>query len=381
MVWVDNEGIVVSTETLAGLETGPTIAPKTMSRAAESSTETSNSPVFTAPPPTPAALPSLSSSSIALLPVSKVAATSTTFPVLATSEVPPAPQAASVATDRGAKIIPSSGVAPSSGTNRQGTNTGNYQMSGLGIGYDILDDRGQCKSASSVANDFDTMVGYNIVRIYGTTCNQVQLVVTEAAQRGMKVFAGINDPTGDVASAIQEIISQAGSNLDVIDTINIGNEYVNNNGAGGVPLVTAAVAAARTALAGMFSGSIVTVDTFDALIANPALCAASDYCAANCHAFFDAGTQASGAGVYVQGQAAAVAAANPGKAVVITESGWAWADHGSNPNARATEAQQQAAIASLRSTFSNNLYLFQAFDTLYKGNNFEGYFGIYDHND
>jgi exo-beta-1,3-glucanase (GH17 family) len=223
------------------------------------------------------------------------------------------------------------------------------------------------------------MTGYSVVRIYGTDCNQVGLVTAQAAQRGMKVFVGIGDPTVNIASAVQEIINQAGSNLDVVDTIGVGNEFVGTSG-GAVSVVTAAIGAARTALSGIFTGSIVTVDTCGALAGNPALCAASDYCAANCHAFFSANTAAAGAGADIQNQVAGVVAANPGKSVVVTESGWAWKDPtGSNP--KATPDQHAAAISSLRAAFSSNLFLFQAFDTIYKPYGTEQYFGIYDHND
>jgi exo-beta-1,3-glucanase (GH17 family) len=195
----------------------------------------------------------------------------------------------------------------------------------------------------------------------------------------MKVFVGIGDPTSNIPSEIQTIISQAGANLGVIDTIGIGNEYVNDGGAVGV--VTAAIGVARAALSGIYSGHIVTVDTCGALESNPALCTASDYCAANCHAFFDPNTPAAGTGAWLQGQVAGVAAANPGKSVIVTESGWAWKDP-NGVDSRATPDQQAAAISSLRGAFSSNLYLFQAFDTLYKPQKgTEWYFGIYDHDD
>lgn len=371
VVWVDTEGNIVSTETRAGFGSGATNAPETTSSVAKTTNETPIASIFTAPPPTLAAPLSTSSSMASSSP--PPASTASTI------KAPPVAQATSAGADFNVNIAPS--ATPSTDNSKQSSNTDNDQFSGLGIGYDILNDIGQCKSASTVAQDFNTMVGYSIIRIYGTTCNQVHIVAAEAAQRGMKVFAGINDPTVDVASAVQEILSQAGSNLDVIDTINIGNEWVNDNGPGAVPVVTAALAAARAALSGVFGGRIVTVDTVNAFTAHPALCAASDYCAANCHAFFAAGTDAAGAGEFVQSQVAAVAAANPGKSIVITESGWAWADHNNTPNPKATKAQQDAAIASLRGTFSSNLFLFQGFDTLYKGIGYEGYFGIYDHDD
>lgn len=222
-----------------------------------------------------------------------------------------------------------------------------------------------------------------MVRIYDTSCSQVQLVTEEAAKRGMTVMAGIGngDLTTDVAAAVGEIVAQAGANLNVVSTIAIGNEYV-GGGVGPVSDVVSAITVARTALNGVFSGNIVTVDTFASLTTNTQLCAASDYCAANCHAYFTPSISPSGAGAYVQAMASSVAAANANKKVVITESGWPWKSTDAS-NTRASEADQDAAIASLKDAFSSDLFLFQGFDTKYKqpGDGTEWYFGIYNHND
>ena len=372
IVWVDTKGSIVSTETRTDFVSGPTVGPETTSSTAETTTKSSAVPFFTAPPPTPAAPPTSSSLAPSAPPAVPTTSTAQAVPAVQTSPTADAPNA---------RIVPGGNTTPSTGSIKQGSDAGSGQFSGLGIGYDIIDNKGNCKDAATVANDFDTMTGYSIVRIYDTVCNEVALVTAEAAQRGMKVFAGVRDLSGDITSAVQEILSQAGSNLNVIDTISIGNEWVQDNGPGSVPVVIAAIGAARAALGGVYSGSIVTVDTSAALINYPALCAASDYCAANCYAFFDPNTAAADAGSFVKSQAAAVANANSGKTVVITESGWAWADHSQNPNPRATQDQQAAAISSLRDAFSSNLILFQAFDTLYKGGGTEGYFGMYDHDD
>lgn len=378
IVWVDNEGHVLSTETLMDISFRPTVTPETTSNA----TSTESTMIFTAARNTQAPAPVETSTAA---PSQAFLTTSTQLSASATAEAPSPlvfPVIPSSSSTQAGNAKAAGGMPNTGGSDLRTSSATTPGFNGLGIGYDILDDSGNCKSASTVESDFNIFdSAYSVVRIYGTTCNQVSLVAAQAAQRDMKVFAGINDPTVDIASAIQAIVSQAGSNLDVVDTINIGNEWVNSNGAGAVPVVTAALAAARTALAGVFSGHIVTVDTFNALIANPALCAASDYCAANCHAFFDPNTDGAGAGGFVQSQVANIAAANPGKSVVITESGWPWADYSSSPNPKATESQQVAAIASLKGSFSNNLFLFQGFDTLYRIDNYERYFGIYDHDD
>jgi exo-beta-1,3-glucanase (GH17 family) len=62
--------------------------------------------------------------------------------------------------------------------------------------------------------------------------------------------------------------------------------------------VTSAISRARSLLNGAgYKGKIVTVDTLVASRAFPALCKASDYCAVNCHPFFDGGVGANAAGM------------------------------------------------------------------------------------
>lgn len=55
---------------------------------------------------------------------------------------------------------------------------------------------------------------------------------------------------------------------------------------------------------------------------NPELCKASDYCAINCHAFFDGKVTADKAGPFVANWAKMVSDAAGGKTTVITETGW-----------------------------------------------------------
>ena len=378
VVWVDSNGNVVSTETRFDTATVSFIAPAP-----------ENTPSFAeAPTPTnlasTTAAPSTQSSSVAPPSASTIP---TPTPAPATTEASsllPVASNSSVAANPSAKSVPEVGASPSAGGSKHGGNSDHEQGFGLGIAYDILDDQGNCKSADTVEGDFDILSsgGYSIVRIYEITCNQVQLVTAEAAKRGMTVMAGISNEhlTTDLVVAIDSLIAQAGSNLGVIDTIAIGNEYVADNGLASD--VVAALGVARAALNGIFSGSIVTVDTIGAHEANTQLCGASDYCAANCHAYFANGVAPADAGSWVQGQANSVAAAHPGKKVVITESGWPWKNTAWG-NTWATEANQAAAISSLRDAFSSNLILFQAFDTLYKpqGDGTEWYFGIYYHYD
>lgn len=219
-----------------------------------------------------------------------------------------------------------------------------------------------------------------MVRLYGVDCNQLSTVGSAAIAKGMKIFAGVYD-ISQTASEIASIIAAFGSNWSNVHTVSVGNELI-NTGAASVPQVVAAIGTARGLLsAAGYSGPVVTVDTWDAIIANPALCQASDYAAANAHAFFTPTVVASGAGAYVLGCAQAVSQACGGKNTMITESGWP-SQGSANGVAVPSEANQQAAIASLKSTFSDNLILFNAYNDLWKQNNAytfgaEQYWGIY----
>lgn len=190
----------------------------------------------------------------------------------------------------------------------------------------------------------------------------------------MRVFAGIYDLTG-FPSSLQTIMDAATSpdgktkDWSIFHTIAIGNELI--NGGKNTPSdVVDAVYTGRTILRNQgYTGAVVTVEVFSILIQYPELCHASSYCAANCHAFFDATQHPQNAGPYVLEQAQAVSDAAGGKRTIITESGW---PHAGNPNGVAVPSPQNQGIAidSLRRAFaqSGDLVLFTAFDDLWKRN-------------
>ncbi|CAK4033617.1 glycoside hydrolase family 17 [Lecanosticta acicola] len=250
--------------------------------------------------------------------------------------------------------------------------------SGLGIAYSPYRADGTCKDSSEVKSDFEKINGYGMVRLYGTDCHQTANVLAAAKPKNMKIMAGIFD-INNVADEAQCIIEAAKNDWDSIHTVSVGNELVNQGTPAGT--VVAAIGTARDVLQGAgYNGNVVTVDTFVAMIANPSICEASDYAAANCHAFFDGGRTAEQAGPFVKEQAERVKNACGGKKTVITESGWPWKGE-SNGVAVADKQNQGVAIQSLKDNFSKNLVLFTAFDDLWKkdsGDTYgcEKYYGI-----
>ncbi|OAT03659.1 murein transglycosylase [Blastomyces gilchristii SLH14081] len=198
---------------------------------------------------------------------------------------------------------------------------------------------------------------------------EVPKIVAAAKKHNKKLFAGIFD-INDLDNGLHTLIEGAKSAWPIITTVSIGNELV-NNGQASADAVVKAVNTARSKLRGAgYKGPVVTVDTFVALIDHPELCKASDYCAANCHAFFDPNIDASRAGEFVKDQMKRVsAAAGGGKMTIITESGWPKSGQ-SNGKAVPSKKNQQLALQSLNNAFANDddagLFLFSAFDDPWK---------------
>lgn len=238
---------------------------------------------------------------------------------------------------------------------------------GYGICYDLITSSSACKTAAQIDSDFKAFAaaGYKMVRTYDIGCD-TGLVTTGAAAHGLKVFAGING-VGNVAGDLAKLIGyiSAANGWAVVDTINIGNEQVNQGVAAST--VIAAVNQGRGLLqAAGFKGNVVTVEVFNSW--TPELAAASDYVAANAHGYFDTSNSAANNGKWLQGTYDKLTATAGGKKVVITESGW---PHGGSPNGNAVASPQDqtTAIAALKAAFANNqdsLYLFQAYDATYK---------------
>ncbi|KAI9778489.1 MAG: hypothetical protein M1835_004916 [Candelina submexicana] len=277
-----------------------------------------------------------------------------------TSAAVAAAQAPAASTTASSAVASSSAASGSSGSSGSSSSS----ASGLSITYTPYDDKGGCITDSNkIKAAFDKLSAFKMVRLYGTDCNQVANILPIAKAKGMKIFAGVFD-LKQVSSEVQTIINAGKDSWDTFDTISIGNEIVQK---GGSPdLVTGAISTARAMLSKAgYKGNVVTVDTAGSHLDHPELCQASDYCAVNCHAFFDQHTVAKDAGKFVLGQAQSVASKS-GKRVVITETGWP--KQGTSGNGLAMPGTQNHidAISSIKQAFSSDLFLFSAFDEKWK---------------
>ncbi|KAF2157512.1 glycoside hydrolase family 17 protein [Myriangium duriaei CBS 260.36] len=237
-----------------------------------------------------------------------------------------------------------------------------------------------CKTAADVMADFAKIssADYNLVRLYGVDCNQVANVAAAAKAKGMKLFLGVyNVADGAYKTDLASMATQLNNDWSNVHTVSIGNELVNAGLQPGV--VIAALNDAKSILANK-GPKVVTVDTFVAVIANPALCQNSDYTAVNMHPFFDALTTAQTAGAFMTAQIERVRAACPSsQPLVITETGWPSAGQKLNL-AIPGVSQQTTAINQIKSAVGSGYIMLSAFNDYWKNpgpQDIENYFGLY----
>jgi exo-beta-1,3-glucanase (GH17 family) len=271
----------------------------------------------------------------------------------------------------GTEVVPV-GHGPDHGVPSHGPKKGPSPPTTLqpGISYTAYRADHGCKSASDIKDDFEDINGlYSVVRIYGTDCDQVPHVYAAAKPQGIKLFLGIWD-INDVDNEADKIISAINGDWDMVHTVSVGNELV-NNGQASTGQVVGAVNQARTLLrAAGYPGPVVAVDTFIATEANPDLCNESDYCAVNAHAFFDSTISADEAGKWLQSTVQRIKSviASPHQRIVITETGWP-TNGVSNGLAVPGISEQKAALDSIKEAFADNpgdIVLFSAFNDMWK---------------
>ena len=185
------------------------------------------------------------------------------------------------------------------------------------------------------------------------------------------MFLGIYDPTQAAAEA-QSIATQLNNDWSQVHTIAVGNEVVNaalGQSVGAQQQLVGSVVSGISAAKGIlrqqgYQGPVINVDTMVAVQKYPELCQESDYCAMNCHAFFDGGRTASEAGAFVDMFVGIIKAATGKDKIVITETGWPTC--GTNGVAVGSDSQQALAVASLKAVTSANIIMFSGYNELWK---------------
>jgi exo-beta-1,3-glucanase (GH17 family) len=277
-----------------------------------------------------------------------------------------------------------SGPKPPQSTAKNGSESAVLESKSFGVSYAPYKADHGCKSAEQISDDFHRFEGeYSLVRIYGTDCDQVPAVYTAAKEIGVKLFLGIwdiNQAEGEASKIIEGINGDWGQ----VHAVSVGNELVNNKEASPQEVISAMHQVRSTLRSAGYQGPVVSVDTFNAVEANPELCEQSDFCAINAHAFFDESMSAEEAGDWLLNTVERVKAAlaEPMQ-VVVTETGWP-TEGEANGKAQPGLENQRVAIESIKQAFAENpgdVVLFSAYNDLWKQSNAnqfaaEKYWGI-----
>lgn len=260
------------------------------------------------------------------------------------------------------------------------SSTGSFSGPAKAITYSPYSDDGGCKSASQIKKEVLKLSGFETIRLYGVDCNQVEAALSGFAP-GQKLFAGIFDVhqiEKDVETLSKAVKNHGG--WDVVSTVSIGNELV-NAGQATPSQIGKYVESGRSALKSQgYSGPVVSVDTFIAVINNPDLCKHSDYMAVNAHAFFDGHIAAKDAGDWVLLQLQRVSnACGDSKKVFITETGWPTKGD-SNKVAIPSSENQKSALQSISDKCGDSVTYFNAYNDMWKNPgpfNAEQFWGVY----
>ncbi|KAH0599313.1 hypothetical protein MHUMG1_03430 [Metarhizium humberi] len=242
----------------------------------------------------------------------------------------------------------------------------------FGISYTPYRSDQNCKSQQDVDDDIQRLAGYySVVRVYGTDCDQVPLLYSAAKKHDMKLFLGIWNPSS-VEDEANKIISGVDGDWDMVHTVSVGNERVNNGEASPQDLIWSMSKARSILREAGYDGPVVIVDTFRAVLAHPELCDESDYCAINAHAFFDGTVAASQSGEWLKDTVSKVQSRIAAdKRVVVTETGWPM-QGGTNGLAVPGLDNQKVALDAIREEFVDrpqDVILFSAFNDLWKQKN------------
>lgn len=230
---------------------------------------------------------------------------------------PPPPPATS------AKPAPSSPSAPAPAPSSPSVgSTGKHWA----MTYTPYDTTGACKTADQVNSDVAEIAkkGFSSLRVYSTDCSALQNVGNAVAANGLKMILGVFIASGDLSDA-QEQVSQIASwaRWNIVDLILVGNESIQDGYVSGSTLAGFVSSAKGAFKAAGYNGPVSTTEPLDSWQANTGvLCGVVDVVAVNIHPFFNAATDAAGAGAFVASQLKIVDGLCPGKQGYNVETGW-----------------------------------------------------------
>lgn len=282
--------------------------------------------------------------------------------------------------------ITSPSSSSDSGSDSEGSFANNIAAAkgAKGITYSPYTKSGSCKTASEVKSDITKLSSFSLIRLYSTDCNGIENILASMTS-SQELFLGIYEiDTNTITSGLETIKSAVEATTrgwSAVHTISIGNERV-NDGKSSVSDLATAIKTARSWLstnASDYTGYVVTVDTLVATVSNPGLCKISDYLAVNAHPYWDGGVVPSNSGSWLQQQISNLESACGSSNILITETGWPTQGN-TYGSCVPSISNQLAAIKSIMSKFSDQVFMFTMYNDYWKdpgSENVEQHWGIF----
>ena len=158
-------------------------------------------PTTSSTPAPPAVVSPATSPSTTPVPLPEPSSSPVIAPKLESSTLAPAPSPVPQPTQA---IAPASSPDPSPHPTSQDSGSSGPGFSSA-VAYTPYNADQSCKSTSQVAADFQNINGYEVVRLYGTDCNQIGNVIA-ATHSKVKLFLGIFD-INSIQSEVETISS------------------------------------------------------------------------------------------------------------------------------------------------------------------------------
>ncbi|UIZ27337.1 hypothetical protein KXD40_005852 [Peronospora effusa] len=261
-------------------------------------------------------------------------------------------------------------------------------------GPDWAPESSKCKNAAEVQKDMYALKGItDVVRIYSLIdCNQAQHVLPAAKIAGLKVHLGIwttasHDYLLQEKSKLANLID-SGLYDDNVIGLTVGSETIYREEISGITAISY-MNEIRDYIRSRGKNTLVTIaDVVDVYEDNPLLVDAVDYISVNQFSFWEKVNVNEGAAVTLDRlKKLRVIAANKGKEIIISETGWS--SGGSDPDASAASPENQAKffLDFYQMARSHNFffYWYVAFDSKWRvkngGKEVEADFGIFQEND
>ncbi|CAI5726032.1 unnamed protein product [Peronospora destructor] len=262
-------------------------------------------------------------------------------------------------------------------------------------GPDWAPESSKCKNAAEVQKDMYALKGIaDKVHIYSLIdCNQAELVLPAAKNAGLKVHLGIwTTPSHDYLlqekSKLAYLIDSGLYDDDSVVGLNVGSETVYREEISAITAI-GFMNEIRDYIRSRGKKTPVTIaDVVDVYNDNPLLFDAVDYVSVNQFSFWEKANVNEGAAVTLDRlKKLRVTAANKGKQIVISETGWS--SGGSDPDAAVASPENQAKFFSdfIQVARSHNFeyYWYVAFDSMWRvtngGKEVESDFGIFKEDD